>query len=326
MATTIWPYARTENIEFPDIHFSSITPEESNQNDGLYSFVTNQLDSTQILCFNLSTDFPLGVLKNGEDLQTNMVDICVQLTSSESRYRKLHILSGADKLATKISIPINLLGNSLEIATFAVLSSNIKASEKFATNKGDILGRFNNITITLKDTPTRSGTDFPTKWESFSSLPETKDTPDALHFVDIASNDPILLINDDMSDDLKRVLDSKKTGDKQIFRESFFKPIAADCVEQLARHALVTSRKNGSFDGLHLTYEKIIQDLSIFLTDIADYDDAMEELERIVTNDDDDGEDTFRNLIQTRLPLVAQEHQKIRSTLEKHAKKIEERA
>jgi hypothetical protein len=323
MATTIWPYARTENIKFPDIVFSELEPNETESDKGLYSFATNEISSDQHISFKLLTDFPAAVLKNGKDLKQDQVDICVQLTSVESRYQELHILTGEDKLEIDISIPVNLLGNSLQVETFAVLNSNVQESQGYAMRKGDIVGGFSKINISLKDTPARSGADFPTKWESFSSLPETKDTPDALHFMDISS-DPILLINDDMSDDLKRIVDSKKSGDEKIFRDNFWLPIAVDSLEQLARHALETSRRNGSIDNLGRIYEQVIQDLAILLTEIADYDDAIEELTAVVLNDDADGEDKFRDLIQTHLPLVAQQHFKIRSTLEKNASKLQE--
>ena len=325
MTTTIWPYARAENIKFPDISFLDLDPDVAKPDDGFYSFATNSIRSDQALSFSLSTNFPTEVLKNGKDLKQDKVDICVQLTSVESRYQDLRILVGEKELAIDISIPFNLLGNSLQIETFAVLNSDVEDSQNCAKRKGDIIGQFNKINISLKDVPNRSGSDFPTKWESFSLRPETKDTPDALHFTDI-SEDPILLMNDDMSNDLKRIVDSNKHGNAKIFRENFLLPIAIDSLEQLARHALETSRRNGSFEGLEKVYEQIIQDLAILLTDIAEYDDAIAELETLVTNRDEDGEgeEKFRNLIQTRLPLVAQQYFKTKSKFEKNASKVEE--
>ena len=328
MATTIWPYARSENIPRPGINFSGIKPTSSDTESGAYSFNDNEIPHGASLKLNIKVLFPQEVLNNGSNLKETSIDICAELTSKTSRYQGIFILESkpdTNTLGTYVELPFDVLGDTLEIKTFAVLNADVYIAQrdsKFASIRGDIVGSYEDITITLRASTKRSGSDFDVTWESFKRHDETKNMPNAVHYVDIDT--PRILINDDMKDELKRIMSSEQPGPQQILRDCFFSPIAADCLEQLLRHALTKAKKNRSLDGLAPVYERIVQDLAPLLMKTPDYQDAISALEEMMLDPEETHQEQFEHLIQTQLPLIAQEYTKIRPKLEKHALKIAE--
>ncbi len=315
--SVIWPFKRVECKEVPKASFEDTKTENNDDN----KIIVTEIES-QNASFGIEAKLSEG-LRTYFTGKAPEIDYCCVMTNRATRTRKMQVMAIKDK-SDEIRTPKNFLigdiSGVLEIELFAVLA-NDRDKKKLENNqpykKGTILATWPKLSIHLEPLQERSGDDFPTEWVSFREKEETAAYTSSVHYMDF-ENDRVL-INNDLPEELRRVLQSNTGGNEKALREAFFAPVAVDICEQIARKALVMAH-DGGIEELEGHYRALVEELSVFLTDYPDKEDAINELNEIVA----DSDRLFEEVLSAKLPLACQEYQKVAVTLNRHVISIKQ--
>jgi hypothetical protein len=312
---TIWPYRREECTDIPKLVFN---PQTKVDFDGENKIIIIDQDRN-LTEFSLSVPL-LKKVSNyfGKNSENRKIDYCLVLTNKETRSRVMQKMNQkGSSITTQKSIKIGHLRGKVELNIYAVLANDVTlSSDSFASpaNKGTILATWPQSLIYLDSPPDRKGDEFPTEWVAFSKMESTKKYPKAIHYVDL--EEPKVFINDDLPIELKNILQGNEGGYIKALREAYLSPVAVDITEQLARHALIDAQGTGGLENLEGSYSKLIETICTLLTGIDDQQEALSELNIIVTDKDTS---RFNNIIASTLPLACQQLKDVSSKLNNHA-------
>lgn len=317
MSTPIFPYEFSPN----DISLKLTFPGNAAKHtaDLVWSFEGKDIPDP--LRFKIEAKLPKdwkSLLPNAER-KSPAVDIFCVVTCGKTRTSTTIKLSGSGA-AHKADFKgaSRSLAGVLRISCFLVRGKDAgSVSTMHAAFKGAILATSEDAEIILQPDDKKKGGDLRTEWKSFNDIGKpASNYMNAIYYLDTKKNPPVLYMNDDLDDDLKRVLDTEKTKGKQaLIRDAFMMPIVSDVWEQLTTQALRNLDGDDSLDVLEEWEKGVIQAIARDLTRASSQEDAEAKIIEICKE-----EGAKIEMIDRILPLCVQERSRLSSYLMKAVK------
>lgn len=309
MPTRLYSYERLDSgIDF-SVEFLSTKPTEISPNlFTCYDLVSRP----KHLNAKFTAVIPLrigGFLCAGES-ETTQLDLVIVWTCLRSRKRdicKLTYVPAEKHWSGNLPIDCDEIFGSVLFEAFAVRKNDAAKPELGkAKNKGQIIfGSGQSITLHIDKPENEPGSDIDSIWIKFTDanageIPNRH--PRAVYHLDLNGIIPRLLLNQDLPEELRRLLEMEAPrGEKLKARNAFLAPICADVWEQLATAAINSFIADGKDLAVLAPWEAgVIQSLTPALTSTANQNNADLLFSSLPDNE-------ILELLETVLPAVLQE-------------------
>ena len=299
------------------LEFVGVSPEEIDETTWAYK----SGEVPDKIGLSLSAELPsdwLTLFPEAERLSPP-VQAYLSVESVSVRDRKLYPLTRSDaKFNGQIEISTKELGGALGLRVIACRAAQcVHDAPNLAKRQGSILATSHERTIYLNGVPEQKGGDIRTLWKSFSDLDApASEFSNALYWLDLQPEVPVLYLNELLPEDLRAVLSSMKTKGKQAeTRDTFMKPIVADVWEQLINSSIIALKELQNPELLEGWQKRVLATAAQGLTLKVNADDAYAELCEACN----EGHDDELAKIMSRLPLYVQVKSDLRGTFNKMA-------
>jgi len=263
------------------------------------------------------------VLTKKEAKASPPVELVVSITCLASRNGFTKTLKKVSKntYSCDMKIITNEYYHEFAIKIYLVRKTSLTPSVAgYANKKFNILSVSENYSVYLEEPKDEKGEDIKTIWKKFSELPIANKHTNAVYYADLDKDPPILYMNEELPDELRQLISiSSKRSKKAIARDAFISPIVADVWEQLITHALskIKELETETLDPLDPWEQQVVRNVAKGLTYKTDLDDAIIELIDIANK-----EESFNDLLSSRLPLYVQEKGLIANKFNRAAQEI----
>ena len=284
---TIWPFFRHDSNKKPRLNFAGIEgPIPLPEGDKYNLRSENFGEDAQ---FTILVEEEKAIEKFFSDLNLEVtIETCAIISSAENRLRQFLDIGDEGSIGeSDLAVGLAGLSGCVTVEVFSVLADDITSEvgqDGVPTKKGSIIGTYPKILVNIDVSENKTGNEFPTKWISFKEREELRPFSKSIHFVDLTEN--IVLINDDLPQELKAILQSETPGNIGAMRQALFAPVSM-FASNWREGSAATARNENGVGYLEGHYKNLIEDLAPILSGYDDFDVAIDYLNEVLEDDQD---------------------------------------